>query len=234
MKLCKECNLEKEEENFRLIYGRKRKKQYIRHVCKKCESNITNGPRKEYRKNYNAKNKEKKNNRTLCVKTEVRNIINQLKSFPCKDCGNIFPPVAMDFDHINNNNNNNKKYTIGRMLSSAYKIDLILNEIAKCELVCACCHRIRTLDRRGKIKNIKTRLANFIDKIKAETPCLICNLHFPPECMDFDHRIPKNKKFNIEIMRRYSIKNMNVLLEELDKCDILCACCHRIKTHENK
>ncbi len=66
--------------------------------------------------------------------------INPLKSFPCKDCGKTFPPFAMDFDHISNLGK--KKRNIS--LFKNYSIQLAKEELKKCELVCANCHRIRT------------------------------------------------------------------------------------------
>ena len=57
---------------------------------------------------------------------------------PCSDCGNIYPVVCMDYDHINGN-----KYR-GVSTLVSYSIKRIDEEIKKCELVCANCHRIRT------------------------------------------------------------------------------------------
>ena len=49
-------------------------------------------------------------------------------------------------------------------------------------------------------------------------------------CLDFDHIDPKDKKFNIcqgAIGGNYSIER---ILEEIKKCRILCANCHRVET----
>ncbi len=233
MKICKECNKEKEDDKFELVVSPLKHggngKQYRRGRCFACRGKRTNSTRKEYRKEYNAVHKDKKARRAHKIRNEVRLLLNELKSNPCVDCNKTFLPIAMDFDHIKD-----KIRPIARMLSTAYKIELILEEIKKCELVCANCHRIRTRRRLNNPGYSGKRLDLFIDKFKSETPCMICNLNFLPECMDFDHRNPKEKKFEIELMRRYAIKNMNLLLEEMAKCDILCACCHRIKTHTKK
>lgn len=53
------------------------------------------------------------------------------------DCGYKFPPECMDFDHLGN-----KFKTIGQLRS--HKWETILEEIKKCDLICANCHRIRT------------------------------------------------------------------------------------------
>ena len=58
-----------------------------------------------------------------------------------------------------------------------------------------------------------------------EGPCTICQKEFHPCCMDFHHKNPKEKKYEISDFHRYGIK---YLQEEIDKCVPLCACCHRL------
>lgn len=74
-------------------------------------------------------------------------IINNLKDKPCMDCGNKFPPICMDFDHVRG-----KKVANISKLARAGKIDEALKEIEKCDLVCANCHRLRTDIRRQQAK----------------------------------------------------------------------------------
>ena len=68
--------------------------------------------------------------------------IDHLKDNPCSDCGGIFPPECMDFDHVHGR----KVFQIGRV--GTLRLESIIEEIAKCELVCANCHRIRTRQRK--------------------------------------------------------------------------------------
>lgn len=56
---------------------------------------------------------------------------------PCADCGGVFPPVCMDFDHVRGE----KLCNVAKM--GTYAWSRVLEEIAKCDLVCANCHRIR-------------------------------------------------------------------------------------------
>jgi hypothetical protein len=74
----------------------------------------------------------------------MRALLYVMKLGPCKDCDRTFPPCAMDFDHARGE----KKFE----LWTCHKRTLtqILAEIAKCDLVCACCHRIRTFAQRGE------------------------------------------------------------------------------------
>ena len=69
----------------------------------------------------------------------IRAVLNQLKAAPCIDCGGVFPPCCMDYDH---RDPKTKKFQVGSGIM--YGLDSLLEEIAKCDLVCANCHRIRT------------------------------------------------------------------------------------------
>ena len=63
------------------------------------------------------------------------------KGVPCMDCGRVWHPVAMDFDH----REPAKKFrSVSFLVTGGRSLDSIRTEIAKCDLVCACCHRIRT------------------------------------------------------------------------------------------
>ena len=67
-------------------------------------------------------------------------IVNLVKEAPCQDCGRRFPPECMDFDHIRGR----KRFTINRIMAAHL---WLYQEIEKCDLVCANCHRIRTKKR---------------------------------------------------------------------------------------
>ncbi len=64
---------------------------------------------------------------------------------PCPDCGGTFPPQVMQWDHLPGAP---KLGDISTGLRSRSR-DEILEEIAKCELVCTNCHAIRTFQRAG-------------------------------------------------------------------------------------
>ncbi len=64
--------------------------------------------------------------------------INAIKDVPCVDCGKQYPACAMDFDHVRGE----KVSGISQMQNwPHFKLK---EEIAKCEVVCSNCHRIRT------------------------------------------------------------------------------------------
>lgn len=70
------------------------------------------------------------------------------ESKPCSDCGISYPYFVMQFDHIGVG----KKANVAAMASGGYSEKAMLEEISKCELVCANCHAIRTFERKSGIK----------------------------------------------------------------------------------
>ena len=76
-------------------------------------------------------------------------MLREWRDVPCFDCGGRFEPYQMDFDH---RDPSTKLFnlTAGRaMLMSTEKLRA---EAAKCDVVCANCHRRRTARRRGSIR----------------------------------------------------------------------------------
>lgn len=91
---------------------------------------------------YYYRNKEKNVSTNNKAKSRNLDFINSLKNLPCIDCGGVFPPYVMDFDHIED-----KTASISSLVHSGVSISRIQKELEKCELVCANCHRIRTYNR---------------------------------------------------------------------------------------
>ena len=67
-------------------------------------------------------------------------LVAKIKSVPCLDCGVQYPPYVMQFDH---RDPSAKSFTIGEN-ASRFSLDVVLAEIAKCDVVCANCHAERT------------------------------------------------------------------------------------------
>lgn len=74
----------------------------------------------------------------------IRALLTKLKSVPCADCGGTFDPVCMDFDHREPGN----KLAAVSSLVGRHSEQAVLAEVAKCDVVCANCHRLRTYRRR--------------------------------------------------------------------------------------
>lgn len=81
---------------------------------------------------------------------------------------------------------------------------------------------------RSKGRENRHRRFAWLDKAK-DVPCLDCGGRFPPECMDFDHRDPSVKLFDVSgaVVSGRSVLSVQ---KEIAKCDVVCANCHRIRT----
>jgi hypothetical protein len=87
--------------------------------------------------------KNNKEHRIKLIKNryeENRKIVDKIKSAPCMDCQLKFKPHQMDFDHLSNKIKDVSKMMLGNT-------EKLLEEIRKCDLVCANCHRERTFQR---------------------------------------------------------------------------------------
>jgi|ERR1017187_1021005 hypothetical protein len=93
--------------------------------------------------NKGAKNKAYLGERMKLVQAEYNEKIAQIKlESGCVDCGYNAYAVALDFDHLPGFV---KLFAISGSASRSW--DLVLAEIAKCEVVCSNCHRVRTMKR---------------------------------------------------------------------------------------
>jgi hypothetical protein len=59
-------------------------------------------------------------------------------------------------------------------------------------------------------------------------PCVDCGKYFPPWVMDFDHKDKKLKFANVAWLRRFH--DLAKVKKEIEKCEIVCANCHRNRT----
>lgn len=64
-------------------------------------------------------------------------------------------------------------------------------------------------------------------------PCADCGGNFDVCCMDFDHRVGTVKSYNVGSMFAHHYSR-ELIQAELDKCDLVCANCHRIRTRNRR
>jgi hypothetical protein len=113
----------------------------VSRVCYVCgeEKSIDDFSGKEYR--CILCNRQRNNLRDAEYRAKLRKI--KLDS-GCADCGYNAHVAPLQFDHLPGFK---KLFSIGAK-AQAYSWDKVMTEIAKCEVVCANCHFIRTWDRR--------------------------------------------------------------------------------------
>jgi hypothetical protein len=131
VKRCGRCGLVKALDEF-TPKGKGRQS-----YCRPCVS--------AYFREYYQKNKATYVARATRYHRKIRALLREAKNKPCADCGRRFPYYVMDFDH----RESEAKLCNLAELSCHQRISLakLLEEIAKCDVVCANCHRERTYQR---------------------------------------------------------------------------------------
>jgi formate-dependent nitrite reductase cytochrome c552 subunit len=165
-------------------------------------------------------------------------LLRQLREQPCADCGGRFAAHVMDFDHLDPHDKAFRLTAGGAMLRPTA---VLLAEAAKCEIVCANCHRVRTRRRAAAQRTESTGSSRYLERKREswraharlldqlrDRPCTDCGGRFEPCAMDFDHRDPRSKRS--AVTRLIGRAGIETILEEAAKCDIVCANCHRLRT----
>jgi hypothetical protein len=79
----------------------------------------------------------------------------------------------------------------------------------------------RQRDNRGKFRK-------YIQEYKSGKTCMDCSHEFPYFILQFDHRPGEKKLFNISKVS--AARTLDRLKAEIDKCDLVCANCHAMRT----
>lgn len=132
-----------------------RNRNQVSCVALKCKSAAAHARQLTYRTNNpdagkeaSRRYRETNGNTPWPAKRTLGLEVEQIKATtPCTDCKVVFPPECMDFDHLPGST---KVNNVGTMVVHGWSREKVMLEIAKCELVCANCHRIRTRKRRNR------------------------------------------------------------------------------------
>lgn len=164
-----------------------------------------------------------------------RHVLAHLDENPCVDCSESHL-VVLDFDHVLGA----KVKTVGALAGEGASIRRIDDEIEKCDVVCANCHRRRTYTRARswRVEWPATRLAHldapvlanleFVRGYLHEQGCVDCGIE-ELALLEFDHVGEKR----IDVMRAvWNGCGRARILEEISLCQVRCANCHRLRTAE--
>lgn len=142
MKKCYKCQVLKDRAGFaRNIY----QNDGLQTLCRECKKVLDHLYYQSHSPQMRKQINEAKRKRVHKVQDRLHTY---LSSHPCVDCGekNI---IVLEFDHVKGN----KKGNISYMASTAKcSWKTILEEIEKCEVRCANCHRIKTAGQRNWYK----------------------------------------------------------------------------------
>lgn len=144
MKKCTKCKVEKELSEFN---KKSSTKDGLQKTCKECQ--------REHSREYYKLNKERQKKiineaRRKRVKDGRKKYFNILRSSSCVDCGEK-NPMVLEFDH---RDDVKKIMTINELVHGGYSWEKVEIEMAKCDVRCANCHRIRTAEQYGWYKDL--------------------------------------------------------------------------------
>ena len=131
-KKCSKCGAEKSQDCF---YSDASKKTGFRPDCKEC---LNKRNKTKYHTDIAHKEKKRKGITTRRKENQIK-VLRIQKNTGCIDCGET-DPVVLDFDHTTGN----KTSGICRMINNHAPWERIEQEIAKCVVRCANCHRRKT------------------------------------------------------------------------------------------
>jgi hypothetical protein len=116
--------------------------------CRPCRADYKQEHYRANRQRYLDQNRQRKAAR---LEENMRRLVDYLRLHPCVDCGER-DVLVLEFDHLRD-----KAFGISNAI--AYRSwRHIEREIAKCEVVCANCHRRRTA-RRGRFMRMAIAVA---------------------------------------------------------------------------
>jgi len=140
--ICGACKESKPEEEFSF----KNVTLSKRHThCRQCQ--------RIYKRNHYDRNKQEYKSRSALakirsIKRNQKFIIAYLAVHPCVGCGDT-DPLVLEFDH-----RDNKIKAVSQLARDGCSIQTIVNEIAKCEVRCANCHRRKTRIQFGWLEGV--------------------------------------------------------------------------------
>ena len=137
MKKCSNCLKIKPLEDFQ---KRASTKDGRTNLCKPCKREYDNS----YYKNIPGRKSQITENRKESLRQVNKYIISYLKNNPCIDCGEG-DIVVLEFDHRGDKRNN-----VSNIRRNGLKS--VIDEISKCDVRCANCHRRKTARENGSYR----------------------------------------------------------------------------------
>jgi len=145
LKVCGKCKAAKMEEEFSF---RNKSKGLRANTCKLCHSFYSKQWFHKNKKRHQESSAKSGKKWRLKKKMEAQVIVNTIKSGPCIDCKGQFKTWQMQFDHrVGTTKRFNVAHGVHWAYNRKFSIEVILEEIEKCDLVCANCHANRTYRR---------------------------------------------------------------------------------------
>lgn len=130
-RICKKCGLRKPFTDFH------KNRDSYKTKCKDCCSEIA--------KSYNKDRIVAMNEQRIAAIREPNRLFIRLylKDRSCVDCGED-NWLVLEFDHVRGEKVHQVSY-----LMNSHSVEVVAEEVAKCDVVCGNCHKLRTMKRLG-------------------------------------------------------------------------------------
>ena len=174
----------------------------------------------------------------LTKKAIIDEVTLPLKNKGCVDCFQVYIPEAMDFDHVRGEKSHSIANLAKFRTSNEEMLRLLEQELELCEVCCSNCHRKRTISRyrysarRTYLENPLSESLNIKSLYAYEhliksgcTDCFSTDLMI----LEFDH-VKDIKLESIGKMLTQPRYPLEMVQDEIAKCEVRCIVCHRIKT----
>lgn len=235
-KICTKCN---EDKPFTEFHKKARNKDGLQSICISCRKLVNAA----YYKITPEKDGSRRKN-LIFRRNLISGVTEPLLQAGCTDCHKCFSLESMDFDHVTED----KLVGIAGLASSSYSnrelLFLLEEELKKCEIVCANCHRIRTINRHKSSArrdyfegSLNSKLLNsknlYVYDYLCKHDCLDCG-EKDMRVLELDH-VREQKVNNVSYMigktRPFDLEDVK---NEVAKCEVVCVNCHRVRTRNRR
>lgn len=199
----------------------------LQHWCRDCFKQYQRGRREAHRTQV-ARASERRRARAR------GQLLAYLDGRMCVDCGD-HDLVVLELDHVLGR----KAGDIALMVHHGAPEERLAEELAKCVVVCASCHRVRTATRASAFRVLGEQCASWPQKSPSQRramrfvlnelcarECVDCGERRLP-CLDFDHL--RDKAMTVARLVQQGAANSR-LEAEIEKCEVRRASCHRRRT----
>jgi hypothetical protein len=174
--------------------------------------------------------------RTMLRREVVRTFTQPLVENGCVDCGRYIQN-AMDFDHIVGEKLINISGLATMRISEEDMLDKLHQELSKCEVRCANCHRKVTMTRHKTSNRLKfmsspekvTEKHRYLYEFLQNSSCIDCQ-EADFLVLELDH-VKGSKYAPVSKMLRKARWSVLDIEMEIAKCEVRCVNCHRQKTY---
>lgn len=132
-KICPACRTEKLIKDFGINQSRT---DGLQSQCRDCKKLTQDRWYRKHKTEHQIRAKRRRYNHRDSL---VSRLLGYFRTHYCVDCGET-DPLVLEFDHVRGQ----KKFAIQDMVNRGYRWDTIMQEISKCEVRCANCHRRKT------------------------------------------------------------------------------------------